>query len=179
LALSVKPEDHEGERQPLRVRLGTATDIPAVLDLEQQCPTAAHWTEHQYQKALREDKTGGRERLVLMVDADREGALPLQPHQPSGLLGFLVARRVGLEWELENIVVAPAARRKGLGVRLLGELLIRAREASCESIFLEVRDSNHAARILYEKLGFEAIGRRNRYYVNPPEDAILYRRRLR
>jgi ribosomal-protein-alanine N-acetyltransferase len=147
-------------------------------DLERQCPTAAHWTEHQYLEALREDKTGGGERLVLIVDEDRRAALPLQPQQPSGLLGFLVARRVGLDWELENIVVAPAARRKGLGARLLGELITRAQDASSDSIFLEVRESNQA-RILYERSGFEQIGRRTRYYVNPPEDAILYRRRLR
>jgi ribosomal-protein-alanine N-acetyltransferase len=149
-----------------------------MLDLERQCPTAAHWTEHQYQEALREDKTGGGARLVLIVDEDRRAALPLQPQQPSGLLGFLVARRVGLDWELENIVVAPAARRKGLGARLLGELITRAQDASSDSIFLEVRESNQA-RILYERSGFEQIGRRTRYYVNPPEDAILYRRRLR
>jgi ribosomal-protein-alanine N-acetyltransferase len=94
------------------------------------------------------------------------------------LLAFLVAHNLGPEWELENIVVAPSARRKGLGARLVGELLTHAREAGSEHVFLEVRESNQPARILYEKTGFEETGRRTGYYLSPPEDAILYRRRL-
>jgi ribosomal-protein-alanine N-acetyltransferase len=43
-------------------------------------------------------------------------------------------------------------------------------------VFLEVRESNSAARTLYEKAGFEATGLRKSYYANPVEDAVLYRR---
>ena len=44
-------------------------------------------------------------------------------------------------------------------------------------MFLEVRESNAAARTLYEKAGFEQTGRRHSYYTSPLEDAILYRLR--
>jgi ribosomal-protein-alanine N-acetyltransferase len=91
------------------------------------------------------------------------------------MLGFLIAHRLGLEWELENIVIDPAARRKGLGAQLLRELLARAREANSGSVFCEVRESNLAARALYEKLGFAETGRRKGYYSSPTEDAILCR----
>ena len=53
-------------------------------------------------------------------------------------------------------------------------LLVRTQNTNSESVFLEVRESNSAARSLYEKLGFQQTGRRKSYYANPIEDAILY-----
>ena len=94
------------------------------------------------------------------------------------LIAFLIASHLAAEWELENVVVKSTFRRKGAGTALLNELLIRARAAKSESVFLEVRESNQAARALYLKSGFEQKGRRQGYYSNPPEDAILYRRSL-
>ena len=90
------------------------------------------------------------------------------------ILGFLIAHHLAPEWELENLVVAPAARRRGIGKRLLEALLAAARETN-NSVFLEVRESNTAARALYENAGFEQTGRRPSYYASPSEDAILYR----
>ena len=54
----------------------------------------------------------------------------------------------------------------------LTELL---RGKGAHAVFLEVRESNHAARSLYEKWAFIGSGRRIRYYQNPQEDAITYR----
>jgi [ribosomal protein S18]-alanine N-acetyltransferase len=90
----------------------------------------------------------------------------------------LVARHLAPEWELENIVVAPSARRQGLGNRLLNALLAAARETHSASVFLEVRESNSAARTLYEKAGFKQTGRRKSYYTDPLEDAVLYRQTI-
>jgi ribosomal-protein-alanine N-acetyltransferase len=42
-------------------------------------------------------------------------------------------------------------------------------------LFLEVRESNEAALKLYRKLGFGEIGRREKYYENPEETAIVMR----
>ena len=82
---------------------------------------------------------------------------------------------VAEEWEIENIAIAGSARRRGLGTRLLGELLDLARAKGAEAVFLEVRESNRVARALYEKWAFLESGRRRRYYKDPEEDAILYR----
>ena len=76
---------------------------------------------------------------------------------------------------MENIVVSPAARRTGIGKRLLDALLQAARETNNAAVFLEVRESNHEARAFYEHVGFKLDGRRKSYYFNPSEDAILYR----
>jgi ribosomal-protein-alanine N-acetyltransferase len=86
-----------------------------------------------------------------------------------------VAHAVAGEWEIENIAVAGPARRRGLGTRLLGEFLKLAGGERASAVFLEVRESNRAARLLYEKWSFEESGRRSGYYTQPQEDAIVYR----
>lgn len=89
-----------------------------------------------------------------------------------------MALRIAAEWELENIVIVPAERRRGLANQLLEVLVAAARSTNSESLFLEVRESNLAARSLYEKAGFQLTGSRKSYYSNPPEDAVLYHLRL-
>ncbi len=135
--------------------------------MERECPAAAHWSEKQYAELFGEG--GGSERLVVAASASSGG-------KGAALLGFLVARQVAGEWELENIVVAPDARRQGVGNRLLGALLTKAVETDSAGVFLEVRESNAAARGLYEKAGFRQSGRRKSYYADPQEDAVLYSR---
>jgi ribosomal-protein-alanine N-acetyltransferase len=158
-----------------QIRPGTVADIPHVLDLERQSATAGHWTERQYSQAFQKE---GPTRLLLVAEASSPPASGLISVKGSGILGFLVAHHLAPEWELENIVVAPAARHRGIGKRLLEALLDAARETDSRAVFLEVRESNTAARALYEGLGFEQTGRRHSYYTSPSEDAILYRRAL-
>ncbi len=158
----------------LTIRPATPADISELVRLERTCPGAAHWSESQYQELFRSGK-GHFESLILLA----ESTVPRE--DPSGspdILGFLVARHLSPEWELENIVVAPCARRKGLGARLLDALLAQARATNSEAVFLEVRESNAAARALYAKAGFEQTVGRKSYYANPPEDAVLYRHKI-
>ena len=93
--------------------------------------------------------------------------------QSGCVVGFIVGHQADDEWEIENIAVTGAARRHGLGSRLVGELLDLARSRGGKSVFLEVRESNRAARSLYEKWAFIEVGRRKMYYQNPAEDALL------
>jgi ribosomal-protein-alanine acetyltransferase len=167
----------------VNIRIATAADIPAILALERQCVLAAHWTELQYQDLFekhpveKERPEEPSQRLVLAIEEISEAASPLRSCEPS-LLGFVIAHRVGREWELENIAVAPSIRRRGLATRLVREMFHRASDASGEAVFLEVRESNQPARAFYEKLAFRQSGRRKGYYQNPVEDAVLYRRAL-
>jgi len=71
--------------------------------------------------------------------------------------------------------VAARARRLGAATILLAEIILQARFRGARSIFLEVRESNHPARRLYEKENFAVAGRRPAYYTAPVEDAIVYR----
>jgi ribosomal-protein-alanine N-acetyltransferase len=146
------------------IRHATPADIHAMMRLVNHSATAAHWSRAQYDRVFGEDAP---RRLALVIDEE------------SVLQGFLVAHEIAHEWEIENIAIAGAARRRGLGTRLLGEFLDRARAEEGTSVFLEVRESNHAARLLYEKWSFAESGRRSGYYAQPPEDAIVYRLSLR
>jgi len=145
-----------------------------MMRLEHEAPTAAHWTTARYQQLFALD-SGGTERLVLLAEQMPKTGDSSRPP----VLGFLVAHCVAPEWELENIVVALSARQKGLGKRLLEELVSRAKQRNSDAVFLEVRDSNRPARGLYEKAGFREAGRRKSYYSNPSEGAIVYRLGLR
>jgi ribosomal-protein-alanine N-acetyltransferase len=144
------------------IRVATPGDITAIMDLERNAPTAAHWSRAQYEAIFQPNAPS---RLCLVAENG-----PLQ--------AFLVAQTASPEWELENIVVEPAARRQRLGTQLLRALLEQARQRQALAILLEVRASNAAARALYQACGFIEAGLRPRYYQNFQEDAITCRYNL-
>lgn len=158
----------------MKIRPALPADIPEILNLERQCATAGHWTEAQYRRAF---YPGSPPRLALVVEAESPSS-PQADVESATILGFLIAQHLAPEWELENLVVAPNARRQGIGKRLLQALLDEAHKINSSSVFLEARESNAPARALYEQAGFEQTGRRAFYYTNPSEDAILYRQSL-
>lgn len=158
-------------RSSPQIREAASDDIPLILEVERACSTAAHWSEEQYRKAI--DGVGeGPERRVLVAEM-AEAELG-----QGTLVAFLVARRVSEEWELENIAVSQEFRRQGIGMQLLDALLALVQETKGSAVLLEVRESNMAARQLYEKSGFRETGRRRNYYAEPVEDAVLYRRAI-
>jgi [ribosomal protein S18]-alanine N-acetyltransferase len=149
-----------------------------MIDLERQCSSAAHWTEARYQKFFQQ-QSGDPERFILVAETS---PTVRSISRDAELAGFLVAVHIASEWELENIAVSAAVRREGIGSQLLNALLTQANETKSETVFLEVRESNIAARALYEKTGFMQTGCRKAYYPDTSsgtqEDAILYRRNL-
>lgn len=155
----------------MRIRPAVAVDVPSILTIELAHPSAAHWSEEQYLELL-QSGSEGPERLILVAESSPKSTAK---EATFSIDAFLVARHVANEWELENIVVALGAQRRGLGRELLQTLFTTAHKTDSASVFLEVRESNKAARSLYEKSGFRQMGRRSGYYVNPTEDAILYR----
>ncbi len=148
----------------MKVRPATAADLPAMQAIEKHAATAAHWTSADYQKIFDAPELSTDWRRIALV-LEEDGAVK----------GFLIAQTGGGEWEIENVAIQPDARRRGLGTRLVGEFLDLARQQRATAVFLEVRESNHAARALYEKWAFVESGRRPKYYRGPDEDAVLYR----
>jgi ribosomal-protein-alanine N-acetyltransferase len=84
----------------------------------------------------------------------------------------------GAEAEVADLAVAPAARRRGIGRALIDRLLSDLEREGVLAVFLEVRESNRAARALYESRAFHGVGRRRGYYRFPLEDALLLKREL-
>lgn len=144
----------------MHIRPAISADVPALITLEKCAVTAAHWSTEQYE-AIFSNPAVSRVALVL--------------EHESRIEAFLIARAAEREWEIENLAVAGAARRRGHGTRLLGEFLDMVRSQDARAVFLEVRESNVAARRLYEKWAFVESGVRRRYYRNPEEDAVTYR----
>jgi ribosomal-protein-alanine N-acetyltransferase len=94
------------------------------------------------------------------------------------LVGYVVALVMADEGEIADLAVAPSARRRGVARSLLERTMAEAMEAGVGALYLEVRESNAAARALYQALRFEPVGRRRGYYQHPSEDALLLRREL-
>jgi ribosomal-protein-alanine acetyltransferase len=136
------------------IRSAGLNDVPTILAIEQQSPSAAHWTSEQYKKLV----TGG---VVLVAE------------EAGKLCGFICAKAIAGEWEIENVVVAAEFLRRGIANELVRALIQRAENEAASAILLEVRESNLPARGLYEKHGFREMRRRRGYYRDPMEDAIL------
>jgi ribosomal-protein-alanine N-acetyltransferase len=142
----------------IRVRDFRAGDIEAVMGIQQHSVTASPWTREHYL-------------VITKRQNDRRHALVIEEDGDVG--GFVVGTKIGDEWEIENLAVKPDARRRGLGSHLVGEFINLAKVIGAKAIFLEVRESNHAARALYEKWAFTEEGRRKAYYQGPVEDALI------
>lgn len=148
----------------IRVRPARSEDVPLLMEITRHSGTAGRWNEKDYAKLFTSGATPGP--AVLVVQEDDQ------------VLGFLVGRPISrdhAEWEIENVAVSRPARRRGLGSHLLGEFLRLVRERGGRDVFLEVRESNQAARNLYEKWAFVETGRRKAYYQDPCEDALVMR----
>jgi ribosomal-protein-alanine N-acetyltransferase len=144
----------------IRVRPARSEDVPRLMKIASHSLTAARWNQEAYANLFTE--AGSKQMVSLVVEEDEHA------------LGFLVGRQVaGGEWEIENVVIAGAARRRGLASRLLGAFLDLVRNRGGHEIYLEVRESNRAAYALYKKLGFSEAGTRKSYYQSPEEDALI------
>ena len=91
----------------------------------------------------------------------------------SDIAGYVVAWYVLEEGELANLAVAPGLRGQGIGRQLLDAVLTDAARRGTDKLYLEVRESNSAARKLYASRDFVEIGRRKGYYRSPVEDALI------
>jgi len=89
------------------------------------------------------------------------------------VVGYLVLRIIADEAHLMNIAVDRPWRGKGMGKAMLRFAIDLCSQKGVTSLWLEVRESNHAAIALYRKMGFVLVGRRRRYYQDTGEDALL------
>lgn len=96
----------------------------------------------------------------------------------SNAIGFALMRVAADEAELLTLAVHPGHRRRGAGRALLDAVIGASRSLAARTLFLEVGADNDAARALYDRAGFEIVGRRQGYYrrsAAAPADAIVMR----
>lgn len=88
-------------------------------------------------------------------------------------IGFCSFWRVLDELHVNNLAVLPDCRRAGVASALLTFVLREGVKLGARRATLEVRRSNGAARLLYERFGFTIAGVRREYYTRPVEDALI------
>ena len=89
------------------------------------------------------------------------------------IIGYACFWIVMEDVHLMNLAVHPDHRHQSVGEGLVRWVLDMGREKGCRIVMLEVRESNHPALRLYEKLGFKVISVRPGYYRGPKEDALV------
>jgi [ribosomal protein S18]-alanine N-acetyltransferase len=102
-------------------------------------------------------------------------ALFLIAEEQGEIAGYVVALEAADEGEILNLAVGEGGRRRGLGRALVEAIVSALSERGVREVYLEVRESNAAARALYAAFGFKDVGRRKAYYRRPVEDAIVLR----
>ena len=129
--------------------------LDALLAVEQQAYSHP-WTRGIFLDGL------GKYHIWLMFEGEQQ-------------VGHGVVQIILDEAHLLNITVKPESQGRGLGLKLLEHLMSIAYQHDARECFLELRDSNTAAFKLYERYGFNEIGRRRDYYpaVGGREDAVV------
>lgn len=89
------------------------------------------------------------------------------------IVGMIVVWKILDDAHIGTIAVHPGFRRYGIAAKMLATALNIFVKMGVRTAMLEVRESNIAAQRLYQKFGFEIVGRRRRYYQDNNEDALL------
>ena len=147
----------------LRIVPMRSEHIDRLMRYERELFGPESWTRGSYRSELADTRTRS---YVVAEDAAGE------------LLGWAGVRVVGDEADIMTVGVIPAARRHGVGARLVAELLDLARGRGATLAYLEVRFDNAAARRLYGREGFDEVGIRRGYYDGGRVDAVVMQREL-
>ena len=135
-------------------------DVPAIAELEKLC-FSDPWSENSIASELDNP-------LSYWLVAEYNGKIA----------GYVGSQSVLDAADMMNLAVSPDCRQQGVGQALVNGLVQHLQKNNVIALLLEVRVSNARAISLYEKLGFEQVGRRPKYYHNPREDALILRKEL-
>ena len=141
------------------IRHAAEADLEALSNLEDAAFPGESWSRDQLAASLARPIG-----LALLAESPGPGA-----RAEGSCLGWVIAG----EAELERILTAPWARRRGVGAALLTRFLEACVEGGAERVFLEVRADNAAAIALYALHGFVERGRRPHYYRDGTDALVM------
>lgn len=148
---------------PVAIVAMTAEHVEALMAHEQAMFGTEAWSTAAYRTELADTE---RRHYLSALDSSGE------------LVGWAGVMVIADSAEILTVGVVPAARRRGIGRRLLTALLAEARRRDAVEAFLEVRVDNEAAQELYLADGFMRVGLRPGYYDGGRIDAVVMRREL-
>lgn len=148
----------------------TEHDLLEVVEIEEQS-ALSRWGWAAYYAELQ-----GINRSLMLV-----ARLSTQPEKPqrNQVAGYIVARLSAGELHINNVAVRSEFRRYGIGIALLTRILVEGANLGAAVAFLELRAGNFIAQALYEKAGFQTVGKRPNYYSDPMEDALTMSAQLK
>lgn len=141
------------------IRNAKIADIPEIKAIEDQSFTDP-WHREGFESAL-----------------NAAGEIFLAAVSEGNVIGFIAGNDNGDHGYIEKVAVSPRHRRMGAAGLLLREFEGRLNE-ECGFMVLEVRQSNEAAVLAYEKHGFEKIGVRKKFYSDPIENGVIMQKNL-
>ena len=147
----------------LKISILTPQKIPEVVALDRTC-LGGLWTEEGYQREVDSPNSS----LLTLNLFDRS-----QDSKGNIIVGMGCLWSIAEEAHITLLAVHPNFRRQGLGQLLLFVLLEDAISRNLEWATLEVNINNRAAIDLYQKFGFEVVGKRKGYYQATGEDAAI------
>ena len=151
------------------IRKMATSDLDPVIQIE-ELSYAHPWTLDQFLAELEHETVS---RCYVALKIENGGCLTgSAPVAGSTVVGFIMAWLVADELHINNLAVAPEARRRGVAAALLEHTLQEARQRGAGWCQLEVRASNTPARDLYGRYGFMPLGKRKGYYQDG-EDAVV------
>ncbi|MBQ7768435.1 MAG: ribosomal protein S18-alanine N-acetyltransferase [Oscillospiraceae bacterium] len=142
------------------IRKMNLEDVSAIAELEKVC-FSDPWSENSIASEVENP-------LSYWLVAEVDGVVA----------GYVGSQTVLDAADMMNLAVSPDYRRQGIGQALVNALVEHLRQNKVIALLLEVRVSNAPAITLYERMGFEQVGRRPKYYHNPREDALILRKEL-
>ncbi len=138
------------------IRLAEERDIDALAKLDSLCFTLA-WSRSSFEFEIKENL-----KAIYLV-ADYKGKI----------IGYGGIWIILDEGHITNIAVHPDFRNMGIGAKLITDLIELSERRGANKQTLEVRVSNYPAISLYNKLGFKTAGKREKYYEDNGEDALI------
>ena len=138
------------------IREMTHDDIDSILQIEELCYGAHHWSKESFQIEL-SNKISTYKCI-------------LNDNRCIGYIGFW---KIMYEAHVTNVSIHPDFQNKKLAHRLILSMIDECYREKIKYITLEVRISNERAIHLYEKFGFKSLGVRKKYYQDNNEDALI------
>ena len=137
------------------IRRAGKSDVPGIIEIEKVS------FSDPWDKQLFLDAIDPKDKYLMVAEGGKE------------IEGYIVFEKVLDEGHITNLAVADKHRKKGVAAGLVSYVLDLAKSLGIKEIFLEVRESNEAAKKLYSKFGFREIGRRKGYYSKAGESALV------
>ncbi len=145
----------------LHIRSMQLDDLSQVLAIDSQSFTLP-WPESAYRYELLENTSSFL--MVAEIEQSEVGRL---------IVGVVVVWMILDEAHIATIAVHPEFRGQGIASRLMVSVMREAIQLEARLATLEVREQNIAAQRLYQRFGFDIVGRRPRYYKDNLEDALI------